>query len=139
MQRLQYFLSQSTWDPGEVAYDLAVLRPDGVDRPEVDVRLLCTERLGVVLPDHHLAAGRRRLDLARLTGEPFVTHFSGQHSSMHEHVMAACAEASFHPDLVMEVGETATRWRSSWPPDWWWRWSRSRCAAWPWPVSPTSS
>jgi DNA-binding transcriptional LysR family regulator len=89
-------------------YDLVVLRPDGVRRPEVDVRILRTERLIAVLPDRHPLAGHPRLDLAQLAAEPFVMHFSGHRSSMHEHVLAACAAAGFRPASIMEVGETVT-------------------------------
>jgi DNA-binding transcriptional LysR family regulator len=89
-------------------YDLVVLRPDGVRRPEVDLRILRTERLIAVLPDRHPLAGHPRLDLAQLAAEPFVMHFSGHRSSMHEHVLAACAAAGFRPASIMEVGETVT-------------------------------
>ena len=90
------------------AYDLVVLRPDGVVRPEADVRVLRSERLVAVLPDRHPLAGRARIDLASLAGDPFVMHFSGHRSSMHEQVLAACAAAGFRPPSIMEVGETAT-------------------------------
>jgi DNA-binding transcriptional LysR family regulator len=90
------------------SYDLVVLRPDGLDRPSVGLRVLRTERLVAVLPDHHPFAGRTRIDLAELSGEPFVMHFSGHRSSMHERVLAACAAAGFRPPSVIEVGETAT-------------------------------
>jgi DNA-binding transcriptional LysR family regulator len=89
-------------------YDLVVLRPDGVRRPDVDLRILRTERLIAVLPDRHPLAGHPRLDLAQLAAEPFVMHFSGHRSSMHEHVLAACAAAGFRPASIMEVGETVT-------------------------------
>lgn len=89
-------------------YDLVVLRPDGIARADVDLRVLRTERLVAVLPDRHPLAGRDRLDLAELAGEPFVTHFSGHRSSMHRHVLAACAAAGFRPPEIMEVGETVT-------------------------------
>ncbi|MEV6845782.1 LysR family transcriptional regulator [Actinoplanes sp. NPDC051411] len=89
-------------------YDLVVLRPDGLDRPDVDVRILRRERLVAALPDRHPLAGRRRIDLALLAGEPFVMHFSRHRSSMHERVLAACAAAGFRPASIMEVGETAT-------------------------------
>jgi DNA-binding transcriptional LysR family regulator len=87
-------------------YDLVVLRPDGVRRPEVEVRVLRTERLVAVLPDRHPLAARDRVDLAALAAEPFVMHVAG--SAIHEHVLAACAAAGFRPAPVMEVGETAT-------------------------------
>ncbi|WP_433367173.1 LysR family transcriptional regulator [Actinoplanes sp. CA-142083] len=89
-------------------YDLVVLRPDGVARPELDVQVLRTERLVAVLPDRHLLAAQSSLDLASLAGEPFVMHFSGHRSSMHEHVLAACAAAGFRPTEIIEVGETVT-------------------------------
>ncbi|MEU4689197.1 LysR family transcriptional regulator [Actinoplanes sp. NPDC023714] len=110
-------------------FDLVVLRPDGAAHPEISARVLRSERLVAVLPDRHPLAGRgpaagRRppagqpsppgpqpsaaLDLAELRDEPFVMHFSGHRSSMHEHVLAACAAAGFHPDPITEVGETAT-------------------------------
>jgi DNA-binding transcriptional LysR family regulator len=89
-------------------YDLVVLRPDGVVRAELDVRVLRAERLIAVLPDWHELADRASIDLAELAGDPFVMHFSGHRSSMHEHVLAACAAAGFQPASIMEVGETAT-------------------------------
>jgi DNA-binding transcriptional LysR family regulator len=89
-------------------YDLVVLRPDGGARPEIDMRVLRAEPLVAVLPDRHRLAARDRIDLAELAAEPFVTHFSGHRSSMHEHVLAACAAAGFQPTSIMEVGETAT-------------------------------
>jgi DNA-binding transcriptional LysR family regulator len=89
-------------------YDLVVLRPDGERHPSLDLRVLRTERLVAVLPDRHPLAGRRSIELASLAGEPFVMHFSGHRSSMHEHVLAACAAAGFRPTEIMEVGETVT-------------------------------
>lgn len=89
-------------------YDLVVFRPDGLARPEIDVRVLRSERLIAVLPDWHDLADRERVDLAELAPDPFVMHFSGHRSSVHEHVLAACAAAGFRPTSIMEVGETAT-------------------------------
>jgi DNA-binding transcriptional LysR family regulator len=89
-------------------YDLALLRPDPVGDGGVRLRRLRSEPLVAVLPAHHPLAGRRRIDLARLAGEPFVTHPSGHRSSMHAEVLRACAAAGFEPAAVTEVGETAT-------------------------------
>jgi DNA-binding transcriptional LysR family regulator len=90
------------------SYDLAVLRPDGLDRPGLQLRVLRGERLVAVLPDRHRLAGQDRIDLAELAAEPFVMHPSGHRSSTHDHVLTACAAAGFRPAEIMEVGETAT-------------------------------
>ncbi|GIE90073.1 LysR substrate-binding domain-containing protein [Actinoplanes regularis] len=89
-------------------YDLVVLRPDGAPRPGIDVRVLRAEPLVAVLPDRHPRAAQDCVELADLAAEPFVMHFSGHRSSIHEHVLAACAAAGFQPASIMEVGETAT-------------------------------
>jgi DNA-binding transcriptional LysR family regulator len=88
-------------------YDLALMRSDPVPDPGLTIRRLRSERLVAVLPAHHPLAGRRRIDLAQLAGEPFVTHPSGHRSSMHDQVLSACARAGFEPETV-EVGETST-------------------------------
>ncbi|GAA0585024.1 LysR substrate-binding domain-containing protein [Paractinoplanes ferrugineus] len=89
-------------------YDLVVLRPDGLSDPGLRQEHLRDERLVAVLPDRHPLAARPEIDLAELAAEPFVTHFSGHRSSMHEHVLTACAQAGFRPREIVEVGETAT-------------------------------
>lgn len=86
--------------------DLAVLRPDGVRRPGLELTPLRSERLVAVLPDRHPLAGRRRLDLARLAEETFVVH--PPTSTVHAHVLAACARAGFQPASTVAVAETAT-------------------------------
>jgi len=88
------------------SYDLALLRPG----PSGDWRThhLRTERLVAVLPSRHRLASRDSVALADLRSEPFVIHPSGDHSSMHEQALAACARAGFRPSHLREVGETAT-------------------------------
>ena len=92
----------------EGTYDLAVIRPDPVARPDVNLRLLRSERLVAVLPAHHRLADRRRIDLGSLADEVFVMHPSGHRSSIHEEVLRACAAAGFQPVNMLEVAETAT-------------------------------
>jgi DNA-binding transcriptional LysR family regulator len=89
-------------------FDLALLRPDPHGHAGITVRTLRAERLVAVLPAQHPLAGRRRIGLARLADEPFVMHPSGHRSSIHEQVLAACAQAGFEPTSILEVGETAT-------------------------------
>ena len=89
-------------------YDLALVRPDATDAADLVVRRLRSERLVAVLPAGHRLAGRRRIDLALLADEPFVMHPSGHRSSIHDHVLRACARAGFEPATVLEASETAT-------------------------------
>ena len=89
-------------------YDLALLRPDPLDDAGLDVRRLRSERLVAVLPAQHPLAGRRRIPLSLLAGDPFVMHPSGHRSSIHARVLEACADAGFEPSPVLEVAETAT-------------------------------
>ena len=89
-------------------YDLVVVRPGGEPPRGFEVRRLRTERLVAVLPDGHPLAVRRRIELAQLADDAFVMHPSGHRSSIHERVLAACADAGFRPRTAAEVGETAT-------------------------------
>ncbi|MGW1726687.1 LysR substrate-binding domain-containing protein [Streptomyces sp. NPDC002306] len=88
-------------------YDLALLRGP-VDREEIRTTPLRSESLVAVLPSHHPLAGRQRISLKDLAGEPFVIHPSRSRSSMYDWVLAACRRAGFQPASLMEVGETAT-------------------------------
>lgn len=87
--------------------DLALLRPGGTTAG-LTLSTLRSERLVAVLPATHPLAAEDELDLAELAGEPFVVHPSGDHSSMHQRVLAACRDAGFEPPALVEVGETAT-------------------------------
>ncbi|MFI8946205.1 LysR family transcriptional regulator [Streptomyces sp. NPDC053750] len=89
------------------AYDLAVLR-SGTPTEGVSTTPLRTEPLVAVVPAHHPLAGRRRIPLDSLAGEPFVIHPAGPRSAMHDRVLSACERAGFQPPSLVEVGETAT-------------------------------
>ncbi|MCW2735754.1 LysR family transcriptional regulator [Nocardioides sp.] len=88
-------------------FDLALLRP-GAARDGVRLRPLRTERLVAALPSRHRLATGETVALADLASEAFVIHPSGDHSSMHDQVLAACGRAGFRPARLVEVGETAT-------------------------------
>lgn len=91
----------------EGTYDLALVRP-GTEDPRRRLRPLRSERLVAVVPSRHPCAGREVVRLAELAHETFVVHPSGEHSSMHARVLAACDTAGFRPPRLLEVGETAT-------------------------------
>lgn len=87
--------------------DVAVLR-DPSPGPEVTVLPLRKERLIAAVPSDHPAATRKRVRLAALRDDAFVTHPSGHRSVTYEAVMQACRQAGFVPRDVVEVRETAT-------------------------------
>ncbi|MGW5638024.1 LysR substrate-binding domain-containing protein [Streptomyces sp. NPDC003832] len=92
----------------EGTFDLALLRSAAPVDADVEVVPLRSERLVAVVPSGHRLAGRSRVPVAELAGEPFVVHPSQGRSSMHGRVLAACARAGFEPATLVEVGETAT-------------------------------
>ncbi|MGW5724830.1 LysR substrate-binding domain-containing protein [Nocardia beijingensis] len=105
-------------------YDLALIRPQpgsepgpqrglhhlqapNPDAPSIVLETLRTEHLLAVLPTNHPLAHTDPVDLAALGGETFITHPSGDRSTMHHLVLDACARAGFRPH-ILEVSETAT-------------------------------
>lgn len=89
-------------------FDLALLRPGPAAPDGIALHTVRRERLLVALPRDHRLAGRRRIDLADLADDPFVTHPSGGRSAFQATVVAACAAAGFAPRVVLEAAETAT-------------------------------
>ncbi|WP_280243318.1 LysR substrate-binding domain-containing protein [Nocardia abscessus] len=105
-------------------YDLALVRPQpssepgpqrglhhllapSPDAPSIVLETLRTEQVLAVIPINHPLAQTDPVDLAALNGETFITHPSGDRSTMHHLVLDACARAGFRPP-VLEVSETAT-------------------------------
>lgn len=87
--------------------DVAFLRPP-VHVAGLEVRVLRREPLIAVLPAHHPLAGRRRVRLAELSDEPFVTYPSHWRSVVYDAVVDTCRAAGFAPRATLEVQETAT-------------------------------
>ena len=92
----------------ERTYDLALLRPGSGPLAGLAVRAVRRDRLVVALPPGHRLARRRRIDVAELADEPFVTHPSDNRSAMYAAVLEACRAAGFVPHVVGEAAETAT-------------------------------
>lgn len=88
--------------------DLALVRPSGALPPGLVVEHLRAEQLVAVIPTSHPLARRRQIALELLAEEDFVIHPSSEQSSIHQHVLSACAHAGFVPRSTLEVGETAT-------------------------------
>ncbi|GAA1754328.1 LysR family transcriptional regulator [Aeromicrobium alkaliterrae] len=88
--------------------DLALVRPNRTLPAGLLTTHLRSEELVAILPSSHPLASRTKIDLELLADEDFVIHPSGDRSSIHQHVLSACAGAGFSPRSILEVGETAT-------------------------------
>lgn len=65
---------------------------------------LISEELVVVLPVDHKLAGRRRVRMAELAGEQFISYRSG--SRLRELLLAAGDQAGFEPRVTLELNES---------------------------------
>jgi DNA-binding transcriptional LysR family regulator len=70
--------------------------------------VLLEERLVVLLPRAHFQAGNRRVALASLSGERFVTVRASASSNFRQRFVLSCREAGFDPHITQETGEWAT-------------------------------
>lgn len=85
--------------------DLAFLSvTDRVDRRGLGLRQLVSEELALILPPTHRLARRRRVRMAELAGEEFVSYREG--ARLRELLMAAGAHAGFVPDVKLESNES---------------------------------
>lgn len=85
--------------------DIALTTPRP-SSPELEFLLVASERQGLAVPRGHRLAGRRRVRLAEVAGEPFATLLPGYGTRMVFDEL--CAEAGFTPRIVFEAGEIPT-------------------------------
>ncbi len=69
---------------------------------------IAADPLVAVLPDTHVAAGRARVPLEKLSGEPWVLFPGSLRSRYLELVLEACTAAGFTPRVVQEAGQMNT-------------------------------
>ncbi|ANS32510.1 hypothetical protein R1CP_39635 (plasmid) [Rhodococcus opacus] len=86
--------------------DVAFLRPP-IIAPELEVRVLRSERLGVLVPEWHPLADHRRIDLSLLATEPFVAHPARAGGAMFTVMLQSCLASGFRPNVVQEATETS--------------------------------
>lgn len=86
--------------------DVAFLRPP-VTAPDVEVRVLRRESLGVLLPERHRLSQQAEIDLADLAEEQFVTHPANVGGAMFSITLKACLDAGFRPSVVQQASETS--------------------------------
>lgn len=85
--------------------DLAFLSvTDRIDRHALGLRQLVSEELAVILPPRHHLAGRRRIRMAELAGEQFISYREG--ARLRELLVAAGTHAGFDPEVKLESNES---------------------------------
>jgi DNA-binding transcriptional LysR family regulator len=72
---------------------------------ELEGRLVSADPLVVALPEHHPLARRRRVPLAELAGEPWVTFPRELKTLYLDLTFATCAAAGFIPRVVQETAQ----------------------------------
>jgi DNA-binding transcriptional LysR family regulator len=76
--------------------------------PEVELTPLFDDRFAVVLPPDHRLAGRRRVRLRELAGDPWIQGASGGPAS--RLVQRACRAAGFEPRIAFETDDPLVTW-----------------------------
>lgn len=94
-------LSQQTLDVG-------FMRPGPSAPTDLDLLSLADEAMKIVLPASHRLAGRRRLPLAALAGEPFVLFPRGVGLSLYDEIVEACRRAGFELALSQVVPQISS-------------------------------
>lgn len=91
------------------ALDLGLLRPP-LPGPADDLELVSVSRepLVAVLPSDHRLAGRRRLAVSGLAGEPFVLFPRALGPGLHDEITALCRRGGFTPDITQEAVQLPT-------------------------------
>jgi DNA-binding transcriptional LysR family regulator len=87
--------------------DVALVR-DPLPVADLPSHVLLEERLVVLLPCAHHLAGHRRVALASLAGEQFITVRASASSQYRQRFVLYCREAGFEPHIAQETGEWAT-------------------------------
>ncbi|MFC4950177.1 LysR substrate-binding domain-containing protein [Pseudonocardia sp. GCM10023141] len=86
--------------------DVAFLRPP-VTAPDLELRVLRRESLGVLLPERHRLCQQAEIDLSDLAEEQFITHPANVGGAMFSITLKACLDAGFRPKVVQQASETA--------------------------------
>ena len=79
-----------------------------VTQPGVEHRVIAEEELVCALPSDHRLARRRRIAVADLADEPFVSFPARTGSSLRDVTVEACEAAGHHPRIVQEAPDSYT-------------------------------
>ena len=85
--------------------DLAFLSvTERIESHGLGLHQLVSEELAVIVPPEHALAGRRRIRMAELVGEEFISYREG--ARLRELLMAAGDHAGFRPEVKLESNES---------------------------------
>ena len=85
--------------------DLAFLSvTERIESHGLGLHQLVSEELAVIVPRDHPLAGRRRIRMAELVGEQFISYREG--ARLRELLMAAGSHAGFVPEVKLESNES---------------------------------
>jgi LysR family transcriptional activator of glutamate synthase operon len=87
-------------DGGHADLELGSRRPQNPPDADVHTRLIALEPLRLALPREHPLAGQRRVRLADVASEPFISLRSA--SALRRLTDDLCEEAGFRPDVIFE-------------------------------------
>ncbi|POX40052.1 LysR family transcriptional regulator [Streptomyces sp. Ru73] len=79
-----------------------------VTQPGVATRVIDEEELVCALPSDHPLARRRRIPIAALADEPFVSFPANAGSTVRDATVRACEDAGFNPRVVQEAPDSYT-------------------------------
>ena len=87
--------------------DLGLLRVQAAP-PELEIVPVMPDPFVLALPAKHPLAGRTRLRLKEVAGEPFLMFHKGEAPLLHGRVQAMCEQAGFSPDVVQHATQIHT-------------------------------
>jgi DNA-binding transcriptional LysR family regulator len=87
-------------DGGNADLELGTRRPQNPPDAALHTRLLALEPLRLALPREHPLAGQRRIGLAGVAGEPFISLRSA--SALRRLTDDLCEQAGFRPTIIFE-------------------------------------
>jgi DNA-binding transcriptional LysR family regulator len=79
--------------------DVGFTRPPPPGHPDLAVQVLFQESFLAVTPETHPLASRQRINLSELAQEPFVLLDRMVAVGLYDHIIAACREAGFSPQV----------------------------------------
>jgi DNA-binding transcriptional LysR family regulator len=88
--------------------DIGLIRPPAVVSKSLVMQVIAREPLVAVLPRTHRLAGRRKISLKALAGEPFLQVPSRVAPGFYDQFVSLCAQAGFFPHIVQEARTTQT-------------------------------